>query len=155
VIQSQKLLLADTSQIDRSVFPTWRRPKIIASAINHTKIPNPSIAAGPQAILTMVVSSYSLNLISIEARFKFHRYGFFHWNCTVDKGFGLISILSGIGRGSLNSLAGAGLSGELVENVKLVIQPTQENQKGLIEYYVTSTSTQTRNGRMVGKIMYY
>ena len=67
----------------------------------------------------------------------------------------MISILSGIGRGSLNSLAGAGLSGELVENVKLVIQPTQENQKGLIEYYVTSTSTQTRNGRMVGKIMYY
>jgi hypothetical protein len=67
----------------------------------------------------------------------------------------LISILSGIGRGSLNTLAGAGLSGELVEDIKLVIQPDQENKKGLIDYYVISTSTQARNGRMVGNITYY
>jgi hypothetical protein len=112
---------------------------------------------GPQTILVMAVSSYTLKLISIEARFTFHQYDLFRWNCPVDKDFGLISILSGIGHGSLNRLAGAGLSGELVGDVKLVIQPTQENRKGLIEYYVTSTSTstQTRNGRMVGNIMYY
>lgn len=73
----------------------------------------------------------------------------------IDKGFGLISILSGIDRESLDILAGAALSGELIKDVKLVIHPVQGNQEGSIEYYVTASSTPTRNGRMVGNIIYH
>ncbi|MCJ1228292.1 hypothetical protein MMC12_004953 [Toensbergia leucococca] len=74
----------------------------------------------------------------------------------LDKDFGLISILSGVDRGSLDILAGAALSGELVRNVKLVIHPTQENQKGTIEYYVALPSTAPmRNGRLTSQTIYH
>jgi hypothetical protein len=74
----------------------------------------------------------------------------------LDKGFGLISILAGIDRGSLDTLAGAALSGELREDVKLVISPLQEAEKGSIEYYVMPSSEgHTRNGTLVSGIVYY
>ncbi|KAI4268606.1 MAG: hypothetical protein L6R38_007797 [Xanthoria sp. 2 TBL-2021] len=58
----------------------------------------------------------------------------------LDKGFGLISILAGIDRQSLDMLAGAALSGELKKSVKLVMRPIRDDQKGAIEYYVTTSS---------------
>jgi hypothetical protein len=74
----------------------------------------------------------------------------------LDKGFGLISILSGIDRGSLDSLAGAGLSGELAESVRLTIRPSHEKQKGRIEYRVVTTpATAHRNGSLDEKIVYH
>lgn len=50
----------------------------------------------------------------------------------LDKGFGLVSILSGIDRHTLDILSGASLSGELAHRVKLVIVPTDDGQTGKI-----------------------
>lgn len=51
------------------------------------------------------------------------------------RGFGLVSILSGMEIQSLNYLAGASLSGELIKPVKLVISPvTQVGENGVIKY---------------------
>ena len=75
----------------------------------------------------------------------------------LDKGFGLISILSGVERGSLDTLAGAALSGELQKAVRLVIRPVQDREKGMVEYRV-ATAPQTgllRNGKLVSKVVYH
>ncbi|KAI9718457.1 MAG: hypothetical protein M1812_004178 [Candelaria pacifica] len=74
----------------------------------------------------------------------------------LDKGFGLISILAGIDRQSLDIVAGAALSGVLMKDVKLVIQPIQDDQKGAIDYHVEpSTTTSTRNGELRSNIVYH
>ncbi len=72
----------------------------------------------------------------------------------LDKGFGLISILSGIDRRSLDVLAGAALSGELTKRVKLVMRPVADDQKGAMVYYVTASS-RTANGKLVPAIPYH
>ncbi|MCJ1376513.1 hypothetical protein MMC20_007756 [Loxospora ochrophaea] len=75
----------------------------------------------------------------------------------LDKGFGLISILSGIERGSLDTLAGAALSGELQKAVRLVMRPVQDEEKGIVEYQVT-TAPQTgllHNGKLVSRVVYH
>ena len=74
----------------------------------------------------------------------------------LDKGFGLISILSGINRGSLDILGGAALSGELARSVKLVIHPIQDNQKGALEYHVTLPPTVSMHTeRLTPKVIYH
>jgi hypothetical protein len=78
---------------------------------------------------------------------------FIFYSAPVANGFGLISILSGIDRGSLDILAGTALSGELQEHVKLVINPFQDISKGLIEYCVTSGSTRATNRRLVKTVI--
>lgn len=80
---------------------------------------------------------------------------FIFYSAPVADGFGLISILSGIDRGSLDIFAGAALSGELKEHVKPVINPFQDSSKGLIEYCVTSDSTQATNRRLVNSVIYH
>ncbi len=75
----------------------------------------------------------------------------------LDNGFGLITILSGVERGSLDTLAGAALSGELQKDVRLVMRPVQDREKGTVEYRVT-TAPQTgllRNGRLVSRVVYH
>ncbi|CAO1605979.1 hypothetical protein XANCAGTX0491_009479 [Xanthoria calcicola] len=72
----------------------------------------------------------------------------------LDKGFGLISILSGIDRRSLDVLAGAALSGELKKRVKLVMRPVANDQKGAMVYYVTASS-RIANGELVPAIPYH
>ncbi|KAL8962204.1 MAG: hypothetical protein Q9193_001358 [Seirophora villosa] len=75
----------------------------------------------------------------------------------VDKDFGLISILSGIDRDSLDTLAGATLSGELSRSVKLVIRPIQDDRKGVVEYHVVlpSSTAVLKNGRLTRRIIYH
>ncbi|KAI4184291.1 MAG: hypothetical protein L6R41_004841 [Letrouitia leprolyta] len=76
----------------------------------------------------------------------------------MDRGFGLISILSGIDRDSLDILAGAALSGELVKRVKLVMRPIQDDRKGTVEYHVVpppSPAPQMRNEVLAPKIVYH
>ena len=74
----------------------------------------------------------------------------------LDKGFGLVSILSGINRRSLDAFSGAALSGELTKDVKLEICPYQDNRKGTIEYHVVPhSSTKVRNGRLVRNTVYH
>ncbi|KAL8999526.1 MAG: hypothetical protein Q9169_001614 [Polycauliona sp. 2 TL-2023] len=65
----------------------------------------------------------------------------------LDKGFGLISILSGIDRESLNTLAGAALSGELARSVKLVMRPVKGDQNDAIEYHVVLPSSELARSR--------
>ena len=78
----------------------------------------------------------------------------------LDKDFGLISILSGIDRGSLDVINGASLSGQLMMKVKLVMRPMRNNQGDTIRYRVmpssSSTTTPTvRNGRLAPKTIYH
>ena len=75
----------------------------------------------------------------------------------LDKGFGLISILSGIECRSLDTLGGAALSGELQKAVRLVMRPMQDKEKGTVEYRVT-TAPQTgllRNQELLSKVVYH
>jgi hypothetical protein len=73
----------------------------------------------------------------------------------IDKGFGLMSILSGIDRGSLDGISGAALSGKLTGNVKLIIHPFQDSEKGSVEYRVMSSSTASCNVKLVSNVTYH
>ena len=75
----------------------------------------------------------------------------------VDKGSGLISILSGVDRNSLDILAGATLSGRLGKSVKLVMQPTLEEGVARVEYHIapSSTGNSMNNGRLNTGMVYH
>lgn len=77
----------------------------------------------------------------------------------VDEGFGLISILSGVDRGSLDVLAGAALSGKLARSVKLVVQPREDSKgNGAVEYRCqseSSTGRHLRSGRLNPRTIYH
>jgi hypothetical protein len=66
-----------------------------------------------------------------------------------------MSILSGIDRGSLDGLSGAALSGEFTEDVKLIIHPFQDSEKGSFEYRITSSGKAPRNVKLVSNVMYH
>lgn len=74
----------------------------------------------------------------------------FH-STSLDNGSSLTSIMSGIGRGSLDLLAGATLSGELSRSVKLVMHPIQDNYEGVIKYHATPSTAPMQNGRLSSK----
>ncbi|KAL8762828.1 MAG: hypothetical protein Q9194_007477 [Teloschistes cf. exilis] len=81
----------------------------------------------------------------------------FH-SAPLGKGFGLVSIMSGIDRDSLDYLAGATLSGKLTKSVKLVMQPTHHNEKDVIEYHVMAPSSRERpmrSDRFTPNIVYH
>ena len=74
----------------------------------------------------------------------------------LDRGFGLVSILSGVDRQSLDSLAGATLSGQLTKQVKLDIFPLQDGTDGKIEYRIaTSSGAPVHRGKLVQDLVYY
>ena len=77
----------------------------------------------------------------------------------LDTGFGLISILSGVDRESLDVVNGASLSGQLATKVRLVIRPTRNSQGDTIRYRMmpsSSTTTPTvRNGRLAPNTTYH
>lgn len=77
------------------------------------------------------------------------------YSTPVTGGFGLVSILSGINPRTLDTLSGAGLSGELSESVKLAIRPTRDDHDGTIRYDIVLPSvTDMKNGRLTPKITY-
>ncbi|KAI4198975.1 MAG: hypothetical protein LQ350_004956 [Teloschistes chrysophthalmus] len=82
----------------------------------------------------------------------------FH-SAPLGKGFGLVSIMSGIDRDSLDYLAGATLSGKLTRSVKLVMRPTHyHNEKDVIEYHVMPPCFRERpmrSDRLTPKIVYH
>lgn len=47
------------------------------------------------------------------------------------------------------------LSGELTENVKLIIHPFQDSEKGSVEYHVMSSGTASRNVKLVSNVTYH
>jgi hypothetical protein len=74
----------------------------------------------------------------------------------LDKGFGLVSILSGVDRQSLDSLAGATLSGELTQPVKLDIFPVQDDKNGKIEYRIAaSPSAPVHRWKLAQNVIYH
>ncbi|KAM0802951.1 hypothetical protein BDR22DRAFT_74889 [Usnea florida] len=75
----------------------------------------------------------------------------------LDKGFGLISILSGVERGSLDILAGAALSGELKRAVRLVMRPVQDTKKDTVEYRfaIAPQTDHLRNGKLDSRVVYH
>ena len=84
--------------------------------------------------------------------------GLFH-SVPLSKGFGLVSILSGANRETLDILAGASLSGELTQPVKLTMLPMQSgerSQNSEIEYQTKVLSkAPDRNGKLVRNIKYH
>ncbi|KAL8669790.1 MAG: hypothetical protein Q9168_005636 [Polycauliona sp. 1 TL-2023] len=65
----------------------------------------------------------------------------------LDKGFGLISILSGIDHQSLDTLSGAALSGKLVGKVKLVMRPVKGEHGDTIEYRIVLPPSELARSR--------
>ncbi|KAL8662070.1 MAG: hypothetical protein Q9202_005044 [Teloschistes flavicans] len=81
----------------------------------------------------------------------------FH-SAPLSRGFGLVSIMSGIDRDSLDYLAGATLSGKLTKNLRLVMQPTHLDEKDVIEYRLVTPSSRERpmrNARLTPKNVYH
>lgn len=91
-----------------------------------------------------------LILVILGLKLTFH-------SIPLDNGFGLISILSGVERRSLDTLAGATLSGELQMAVRLVMRPVQDKEKCTVEYRVATApqSGLLRNGELVSKVLYH
>lgn len=78
------------------------------------------------------------------------------YSTPLDKGFGLVSILSGIQGETLDSLSGATLSGELTKSVGLVLHSTNKNQTDSIQYHITPSSTSSfHNGRITKATVYH
>lgn len=72
------------------------------------------------------------------------------------KGFGMISILSGIEHRSLNGLGGASLSGELKKPVKLIMSPKHGSGTNSIRYEVDTSSQEMQgNGRLARNATYH
>ena len=91
-----------------------------------------------------------LIFVILGLKLKFH-------SMPLDQGFGLVSILSGVERGSLDHFAGAALSGELQKAVRLVMQPVQDSEKGTVQYQA-ATEPPTgllRNGKLESRVVYH
>jgi hypothetical protein len=74
----------------------------------------------------------------------------------LDKGFGLVSILSGIERDDLDIFHGASLSGELREEVKIVFSTAETNDKnGKVGYQIVPKTVPASNGKLAKNILYY
>jgi hypothetical protein len=78
-----------------------------------------------------------------------------HYSTPIDRGFGLISILSGFSTKRSENLTGAALSGELVEDIKLVIRPTSKEISHSIEYLLEPKSAGSKNGQIARGVVYY
>ncbi|KAI1452154.1 hypothetical protein F4805DRAFT_46247 [Annulohypoxylon moriforme] len=80
----------------------------------------------------------------------------FMYSTPLDKGFGLVSILSGIHSETLDSLSGATLSGELTKDVRLVLQSTHKNRVDSIQYHIAPLSAASvQNGRLAKETVYH
>ncbi|KAJ9655465.1 hypothetical protein H2198_005651 [Neophaeococcomyces mojaviensis] len=106
---------------------------------------------------TLLNSVWQYSVLAVQPLLTIIMFGailFFH-STPVDRGFGLISILSGIDAGGLNSLAGAALSGKLTKEVKLVISPSHEGDEGAIKYHIALPSSVLRNAKLARDVTYH
>ncbi|KUJ16730.1 uncharacterized protein LY89DRAFT_669192 [Mollisia scopiformis] len=97
------------------------------------------LVLGTQPLLLLVVILLSISLYSTP----------------LSNGFGMIAILSGIDRISLDSLGGAALSGELATSMKLAIQTSEKDNTGSIGYQVMPTTNHLRNGKLETSVVYH
>ncbi|KAI0486637.1 hypothetical protein F4859DRAFT_466361 [Xylaria cf. heliscus] len=77
------------------------------------------------------------------------------YSVPIGRGFGLVSIMSGINRQTLDRLAGASLSGELTKPIRLAIDPVQHGQKAAIEYHILSLSDMSRRKKKIEPKLVY
>ncbi|KAF5011078.1 hypothetical protein FDECE_2817 [Fusarium decemcellulare] len=77
------------------------------------------------------------------------------YSTPLDRGFGLVSILSGLDKGSLDALHGAGLSGELMGDTKLSIQTDKDEGRAYVRYSVLPSSLPIPRGRVEKKTVYH
>lgn len=73
----------------------------------------------------------------------------------LDKGFGLVSILSGIDRRTLDILSGASLSGELTHRVKLLISPTDNGRFGKLDFRAIHVSQDSKGKEQLRRDVLY
>ncbi|KAK1478449.1 hypothetical protein CCUS01_04794 [Colletotrichum cuscutae] len=76
----------------------------------------------------------------------------------LDKGFGLISILSGVEHRGLDSLSGASLSGELKRPAKLTmspVAPVQGDEKSTIKYVIDPSSEEMPGNKGLSRNVEY
>lgn len=117
--------------------------------VNHTVVYiRPTLQKSGLLYLTLAVQPLLIAIILLLT-------ALLHYT-PVDKGFGLVSILSGVDRQSLDVLAGATLSGDLTKPVKLDIYPTKNNQGGVIEYRIEESSTaRVRRRKLIPDMIYH
>ncbi|KAE9573260.1 hypothetical protein CGMCC3_g10545 [Colletotrichum fructicola] len=78
------------------------------------------------------------------------------YSAPLGRGFGLVSILSGIEPRSLSSLDGASLSGELTKSVKLIMRPMHAEEVSTIKYRVVPSSEgNERGGDLARNVVYH
>ncbi|KAJ3532659.1 hypothetical protein NM208_g8342 [Fusarium decemcellulare] len=77
------------------------------------------------------------------------------YSTPLGRGFGLVSILSGINRDSLDSLHGASLSGELWEKANLAIEAVQDGHKHHLAYHIHPRTAPAHHGRVERKAVYH
>ncbi|ETS82822.1 hypothetical protein PFICI_04698 [Pestalotiopsis fici W106-1] len=78
------------------------------------------------------------------------------YSTPLGRGFGLVSILSGIDPQNLDSLIGASFSGVLEKPVKLDITPINNGPTGSILYRMNPSSEQPRrNGKLIKNLVYH
>lgn len=74
----------------------------------------------------------------------------------MDKGFGLVSILAGIDRHTLDILSGASLSGELTQRVKLLIFPADNGHFGKLDLHVMPVNEDSNGKKRLREgVLYY
>lgn len=77
------------------------------------------------------------------------------YSTPIDKGFGLISILSGMSRSSLDVLRGSSLSGRLTQDVKLIMEPKHQLSRSFIEYNIRPANERgAHNGKLQKTVIY-
>ena len=86
----------------------------------------PTLRKEPSLYFVLAIQP-ALTLLVIGLTLMFH-------STPIDKGFGLISILSGVSRSSLDVLKGSSLSGRLTQDVKLIMEPKHQKPRSFIEY---------------------
>lgn len=90
----------------------------------------------------------ALTLLVLGLTLMFH-------STPIDRGFGLISILSGVSRSSLDVLRGSSLSGKLTQDVKLIMEPKHQEPRGFIGYNIRPANEGgAHNGKLRKKIIY-
>ncbi|KAF4874768.1 hypothetical protein CGCSCA1_v006124 [Colletotrichum siamense] len=116
---------------------------------DHQKVvyTRPTLQKSPWLYLVLAVQPAFL-LIVLGTIVLFHSF-------PLDKGFGLIAILSGIERLSLDSLRGASLSGELERPVKLSMGPIAAGGIHSIQYKIHTSSREMKSDHVLKENVEY
>ncbi|KAL9602407.1 MAG: hypothetical protein Q9219_001830 [cf. Caloplaca sp. 3 TL-2023] len=137
-----RITVLNSPDSQKGPFSTYKAPSELARLtveqagvsypVNETaRHIRPTLRKSGSLYFLLALQPFLIILILVLTAFVFH-------STPLDKSFGVISILSGIDRDSLDILAGASLSGELSKRVKLIMRPFHDERTGAVEYTVAS-----------------